>query len=174
MIWQEELRNYFKERNFYQCIHILDSNKNSGCDDLDIRLNAMYLDMYMMVESNNSSDSFKKLSEELSINYKFICTNHGDNPKCLFYVAYIVSMGEWILNLRLEDIKNMYIKAWLTDSNNLLYKYGYSQFVLNNSNQAKDVFIKIFHSKFYMNELRKMSILGDSLIESMEYCEFDN
>lgn len=172
MNWQEELRINFEKEDYEQSIILLKKELTEPfCNDEDLSLNLMYVYMYMFMlkKSSNTESQMIFLSENILAVYRTIREKYKDSAKALFYTAYNSSIAEWILDLDIKDIKDMYYRAWLLEPNNKLYEYGYYQFTLENQPKANAAFEKVRNDEHCWNELKKMSILGDSLIEGMEY-----
>lgn len=171
MNWQDELRIYFEKEDYEQCINLLKKELTKPfCNDEDLSLNLMYvyMYMYMLKKTSNTESQMNFLSENILIIYKVIREKYKNSAKAIFYIAYISSIAEWILNLKLEDLNNMYYKAWVLESNDKLY-YGYYLYYLQDQQKANSVYEEIRNDVSCWREIRIMSILGDSFIQGMDY-----
>lgn len=172
MSWQEELRIYFEKEDYEQCINLLNAEMAKPfCEDEDLSLNLMYIYMYMYMlkKTSNTESQMVFLSENILAIYKIIRKKYRNSAKVLFYTADTSSIAEWILDLELEDLNEMYHKAWLMEPNNKLYKYGYYLFYLKDQPKANAIFEEIRSDEDCWREITKMSVLGDAFIRSMEY-----
>lgn len=172
MSWQEKLRVYFEKEDYESCISLLKNELSKPfCDDEDLSLNLMYvyMYMYMLKKTNNTEHQMIFLSENILKVYKKIREKYKDSAKAIFYTAYISSIAEWILDLNLEDLNEMHLKAWILEPNKKLYKYGYFLYYLKDQRKANEVYEEIRNDVYCWTEIRMMSILGDSFIEGMNY-----
>lgn len=172
MDWQEKLRIYFEKENYEQCLNLLNEEKAiSLCNDEDLSLNLFYtyMYMYMLKRSSNTETQMSFLSEKLLVNNEIIRKKYGNSAKTIFYTAYISSIAEWLFDMDLEDINKMYIRAWTLEPNNKLYRYGYYCYALGDIQKANLVFEEIRNDENCWKEVERMSILGDSFIDGMEF-----
>lgn len=172
MSWQEKLRINFEREDYEQCITLLNEELTKPfCDDEDLSLNLMYVYMFMFMlkKGSNTERQMIFLERKILEIYKLIKAKYVNSAKAIFYTAYNSSIAEWILGLDLEDINEMYHKAWLLEPGNKLYRYGYYLYFLHNLQEANSIYVDIRNDEYCWREIKMMSVIGDEFIQSMQF-----
>ena len=166
--WKKELGQRFDKENWTGCINFLKEKINQS-DDMDLYLNILYVYMYYLVEVKDNQAYWDIYQNELMLYYKRSSDIYANNDEYLFYICFIASMSEWFMDLTMKDIKQFMQTIYRRHPDNLLFKWGYSLFCMNDEKLSTQYCWAIINNIDVVNELSNRSLLGTYILNGIKY-----
>lgn len=171
MNWKSILRQKFSEEDYSSSLNLLIDNI---CNKVDVGLsylNLIYLYIYVIVETDRSKEEAEKYQKELLVIWGKIPQQLKDEPEFMFFTAYIIcAYGEYWLGLKEKDMKNMFLKATLSDPANLLYQWGYSPYTEDVDEKKRcEYAASLLNNADYVKSISDLCLVGDDLLELLRY-----
>ncbi len=168
MNWQEQLKQYEKNKEWNKAIDLMKETIVFNPDDAWVYIQTIYLLHNILLEEDYPEEKQGDLTVLLQKYFEDSCIKFSEDPEYLFFIGKILHVAEWYFGLDDNSMAiNFQEKAMKMRPNNLLFEWAY-RFSCPEDQSADFLAYQLMSEKSTIDWLKSKGFPGAYILEHLQ------